>query len=374
MIINFLIVIQGTRMKMFTNISNAAVAKMLGLELVGRECVIQKAEDTHERYLVAQINLYLILQFHANSNTGLTDLLSVKDLAEQLSCTTKTVYRSLDILEQGDFIQVTGRPEFGYVSVQILNIGDMYKRRGEGGKGYFVCNQDLLQVFLETKAIAVLRASLTAMIVFATKQTFSASKIVDRVRIGLNEIAMSFPVSSRLCDIKAACDASGSFGSLFERVNPDLKKSIFIKLQQNYDAKQIKQQIRVKAKQAIFAEIDEINDIIRDINTDIHEDNMIHAMNAGHLWRHRINVWDCLDPMHQTTMLPLLELTSDVKNDCLTIAQDYGIDTVIDALRLYYQQYKLSDAVHFVVDKAKSLGGLIWTIVMELCQMKTATA
>ena len=78
--------------------------------------------------------------------------------------------------------------------------------------------------------------------------------------------------------------------------------------------------------------------------------------------------------MHQTTMLPLLDLTSDVKNDCLTIAQDFGIDTVIDALRLYYQNYKLSDAVHFVVDKAKSLGGLIRTIVMELCQMNTATA
>lgn len=168
-------------MKTFTNISNAAVAKMLGLELVGRDCAIQKAEDSHERYLVAQINLYLILQFHANSNTGLTDLLSVKDLAEQLSCTTKTVYRSLDILEQGGFIQVTGRPESGYVSVQILNIGDMYKRRGEGGKGYFICNQDLLRVFLGTKAIAVLRASLTAMIVFATKQTFSASDTVHFV-------------------------------------------------------------------------------------------------------------------------------------------------------------------------------------------------
>lgn len=361
-------------MKTFTNISNAAVAKMLGLELVGRECAIQKAEDTHERYLVAQINLYLILQFHANSNSGLTDLLSVKDLAEQLSCTTKTVYRSLDILEQGNFIQVTGRPESGYVSVQILNIGDMYKRRGEGGKGYFVCNQDLLRVFLGTKAIAVLRASLTAMIVFATKQTFSASKIVDRVRIGLNEIAMSFPVSSRLCDIKAACDADGSFGSLFERVNPDLKKSIYIKLQQNYDAKQIKQQVRIKAKRAIFDEIDEINDIIRDINTDIYQDNMIHSWNASYLWQHHINLWDCLDPMHQTTMLPLLDLTSDVKNDCLTIAQDYGIDTVIDALRLYYKNYKLSDAVHFVVDKEKSLGGLIRTIAMELCQIKTATA
>lgn len=121
-------------MKTFANISNAAVAKMLGLELVGRECVIQKAEDAHERYLVAQINLYLILQFYANSNSGLTDLLSVKDLAEQLSCTTKTVYRSLDILEQGNFIQVTGRPESGYVSVHILNIGDMYKRRGEGAR------------------------------------------------------------------------------------------------------------------------------------------------------------------------------------------------------------------------------------------------
>ena len=62
------------------------------------------------------------------------------------------------------------------------------------------------------------------------------------------------------------------------------------------------------------------------------------------------------------------------KKCCLTIAQDFGIDTVIDALRLYYQNYKLSDAVHFVVDKEKSLGGLIRTIAMELCQIKTATA
>ena len=361
-------------MKTFANISIGSIASLLGIQLNGRKAIIQKSNADETRYLKNPINMYLLLNFYANSNKGITRILSMKQIADQLSCTQKNAYRALYALEDGGMLKVLESPEYGYVVVQLLGLNDMYKRRGEGGKGYFTCSKSLLQVFLRVKNIAILRTMLTAMIETVSATVNSASKILSSVRVSMDALRASFPTSARPSDIRKACKEDGIFGVLFSRTEPDLKKSIYVKLQQEYDAKQIKQEIRVKAKRMIFDEIDQINNTIRAANLSIHEDGMLHCHDAASLLKHQINVWDFLDPMHQTKSLPLLDITSDVKNSCVTIAQDYGIDTVIDALHTYYQNYLLSDSIDFTPDKDRSLGGLIRSIALELCQLSPTVA
>lgn len=355
-------------MKSFTNISVEKISALLGIRLDGRKAVITKDDISTTRYLKNAIKTYLLLNFHANSNTGVTGLLPVAKLAEQVSCTIRTAYQALRDLEDGGLLKILQEPEYGYVTVQLIGLNDMYKRRGEGGKGYFTCSDELLQVFLRAKSVAILRTTLTAMIETVAATMNSASKILNSVHVTIKSLRASFPASARPSDVKKACTADGIFGDLFVRTEPDLKHSIYVKLQQEYDAKQIKQEIRVKAKRVIFDEIDQINNAIRSANLGIHEDGMIHCHDAAALLNHHINVWNFLDPMHQTASLPLLDITSDVKYNCVVIAQDYGIDAVVDAIRTYYQNYLLSDSVDFTPDKKQSLGGLIRSIVQELCQ------
>lgn len=361
-------------MKEFANVGVSSISEILGLKLNGRFASISRNESSNHRYLSAQIHLYLYLHFHANSNTGLTDLLSVNDLATHLSCHPKTILRSIHVLEKGGFIQTIESPEYGYVVLQILNLSEMYKRRGEGGKGYFTCNRDLLNTMLEIKQINVLRAALTAMIETVSSLAKSSAKLVGEVRLTLDTLKASFPASARPSDIRKACQNDGLFGVLFSRTNPDLKKTISVRLQDAYNAVEIKQSLRRQAKRVIFDEIDQINQILREINTDIFEDHRIHCYNAANLFKHHIELWNYIDPIHQEKQLPLLDLPSDVKNDCVTIAQDYGIDTVLDAIRLYYKKYLLSNEIQFTPSKTKSLGGLIRSIVSELYHIFPVTA
>ena len=283
-------------MKLFANISVEKIAVLLGIQMDGRNAVIKKDKSNTTRYLKNAIKTYLLLNFHANSNTGITGLLSVGKLAEQVSCTLRTAYQALRVLEDGGLLKVIQAPEYSYVAVQLIGLNDMYKRRGEGGKGYFTCSDELLQVFLHVKGIAILRTTLTAMIETVSATLNSASKILNGVQVTMKTFQASFPASARPSDVRKACAKDGVFGTLFSRTEPDLRRSIYIKLQQAYDAKQMKQEIQIKAKRVIFDEIDQINNAIRGANLGIHEDEMIHCHDAAALLKHHINIWDFLDP------------------------------------------------------------------------------
>lgn len=355
-------------MKLFANISIEKIAVLLGIQMDGRNAVIKKDKNNTIRYLKNAIKTYLLLNFHANSNTGITGLLSVEKLAEQVSCTLRTIYQALRDLEDGGLLKVLQAPEYGYVVVQLTGLNEMYKRRGEGGKGYFTCSKELLQVFLRIEGIAILRTTLTAMIETVLATINSASKILSGVQVTMKTFQASFPASARPSDVKKACMENGIFGTLFSRTEPDLKRSIYVKLQEAYDAKQIKQEIQIKASRAISDEIDQINNAIRGANLGIHEDGMIHCHDTALLLKHRIDIWNFLDPMHHAAPLPLLNMTSADIYNCSVIAQDCGIDMIIDAIRIYYQNYLLSNSVDFTPDKNRSLGGLIRSIVQELFQ------
>lgn len=352
-------------MRQFTNISMESLAKLLSIRLNGRKAIIEKNTDKDApHFLTAQVKLFLLLNFHANSNTGATSLLSCKKIAAKLRCHVKTVYNSLDMLAKHDFISFTDSTEPGYVEVTLLHLSDMYKRRGEDGKGYITFNAGLLEIMLSAKDINVLRVLLTSLIETVTRNTLSASKALKETRISFQMLSSAFPSSARPCDIRTACDEKGLFGNLFTRTSSDLRKTIFVKLKDDYDGKYIKQKMRVEAKKDIIAEIESINTSIRDVNTGIYEDGIVHISDALSLRDHDIDLLNTIDVVHPEHELPLLDLNSDVKNDCATIAQDYGIDTVITAIRTFYSNYLLPG--NFKPNKSKSLGGLLRRIVEEL--------
>ena len=352
-------------MRQFTNISMEALAKLMGIRLEGRKAVIRKNTDScAPHFLSTQIKLFLLLNFHANSNTGLTPLLSCCELASNIRCHKKTIYSSLEMLSKHDMIEYSESIEKGFIDVRVLHLSDMYKRRGENGKGYITFNMDLLQALLSAKDINILRVILTSLMETITKNTLSASKSLKEVRIPFDTLSAAFPSSTRPRDIRTACNEEGLFGNLFERTSDDLKKTIFVKLKEDFDGKYIKQKIKLEARKNIFSEIESINNAVRDANTGIHEDGFIHISDALAFRDHDIDLFNTVDILHPERSLPLLELNSDIRNDCATIAQDFGIDTVITALRTFYSNYLLSDS--FKQDKSKSLGGLIRRIVGEL--------
>lgn len=352
-------------MRRFTNISMEAIAKLLGVSLEGRRAEIKKDDKALQRFLNIPIKLFLLLNFYANSNTGTTTLLSLNELAKRLKCHVKTIYSALRKLAANDMITYMENAETGYVNVIILHLQDMYKRRGEGGKGYITFNTELLETLLSAKDINVLRAMLISLLETSTRIALSASKSLKEIQVSFSTLATAFPKSARPKDIRMACDKKGVFGELFDRASNDLRKTIFVKLKEGFDGKFVKQQVRLEAKKNIISEINAINEAVRNINTGIHEDGIVHINDARVLLdEHDIDLFKTIDVVHPDKSLPLLDLNSDERNDCTTIAQDYGIDTVITAIRVFYENYLMPG--NFKIDKTKSIGGLIRRIVGEL--------
>lgn len=350
-------------MKQFTNISTQALANLIGLKLEGRKGEILKAESM-AHFLTSQIRLYVLLHFYANSNDGLIENLPLKTLTMQTGRNIKTIRNSLSMLYNNGYTSFPSYSEDGEVTLNILNITDMYKRRGEGGQGYITCNTDILQHILETKDINSLRVILVGLIKTVVEDLNKSAKSVTRLKITLKEFKKSFPKSARPKDIKKASAASNSFGSMFDRIEPDQPRSITVRLKEALNGKLIKKQIRIDAKNQLQQEIQSLNNTILETNLSISENGYIGAKNIREMLNHNIDLFDLVSVQDQTNPIPVLELPSDVRNDCTVLAQDYGIDSVIDAIHIFYKDYLVPG--NFATKKNKSLGGLIRSIIEEL--------
>lgn len=354
-------------MKQFANLSTQSLANLLGLKLEGRKGIIVKNESaTH--YLSAQIRLYVLLHFFANSNDGSIEFLPLKMLTSQTETNEKTILRSLSLLHANGFISAPAFSEDKEVSLHLLNLTDMYKRRGEGGQGYLTCNQDLLHKILAAKSINSLRVIITGLLKATIEELNRAVKSIGRIRITINEFKKSFPKSSRPVDIRKASSAA-EFDAMFDRVEPDQPKSIIVRLKEELNGKFIKSQIRIDAKNKLQQEIRSLNEIIDETNATIQKVGHVSIANIRGFNKHAIDLTSYVSIHDRKAPLPLLDMNSAVRNDCATIAQDYGTDSVLHAIHIFYTDYLLAGT--FKPDKKKSLGGLIRSIVEDLIQSNT---
>lgn len=352
-------------MKHFCNIGVEPIARLLGIQLDGRYAsVSSKRLEDIPHYLCAQINLYFLLHFHANSVSGITDEIPISDLAEKMQYTKKTIHRSIRLLSEGGFLRVLGWSDDDEVTIELLNLKNMYKRRGEGGSGYITFSQEEMNALLKIKSIHPLRTILVGLLELTSVLAKSSSKIIRSFKLKIGTLMSCFPKSARPCDVKSACDENGAFGDFFNRVTADTRHAISVQLKSEFDANEVKRTVRLQAKQTIFDEINSFNSAIRAANTDICEDSCIHSTSIKNLLCHNFNAFDHLDPIHQETKLPLLDIPSDVKNNLVVIAQDYGTDSALDALHIFYTKYLLPGT--FKQNQKKSLGGLLRRIVEEL--------
>lgn len=356
-------------MKNFANLPAATIAQMLGVELTGRKIKLQKSECISGHFLTAQIQLYLSLCFYANTNDGSCGYIPIMELAHLIGRDPKTVKRSLSLLEDSGLLLVEEWAEED-VFVRLLNLKDMYLRRGEGGKGYITCSIEMLDEILTARDIATLRALLIALLIDHAKSISSASKQLLSNRITLDDFKLAFPVSARPRDIRKAVSESGAFGRLFTRTSPDTKKVIQVKLKENLNGKVLKSQIRLEAKSQIGEFVSGLNAAIQEANKSIQKYGKMYLSHTDKFYQNGIDILGMIDINEPGHALPALDLSSDERNDCAVLAQDYGVGLVLDAIRIFYREYAFPG--NFKRDRSRSIGGLIRSILSELLQIPQA--
>jgi hypothetical protein len=351
-------------MKNFVNISIQKIAALLGLKIEGRRNPLILKAESPQHYLCVHIQLYLLLHFFANANDGVTGMLNLDQLAQLTHRTVKTIIDALKRLQAGNLVSILEHPQKGYVIVQIVGVQDMYMRRGAGGQGYIVCSKDTINTILSCKTINPLRTTLMALLQFNLGSVSSADVNID-AKISLKDLSKCFPQSARPVDIRRACDDEGLFGQMLKRTETDLKQSLGVQVRPQYNDKKKKRQRKIEAATKITMEIKTLNDIIKTTNTTIAESGHLPISAIPDFKSHKIEILDYIGISHNYN-LPTLDncFTQRVISDCAIIAQDYDVDVVIDAIRIFYAQYLLSG--DFAPKDDTLLGGIIRNIVHML--------
>ena len=357
--------------KNFANIALDKLATMVGLEIVDRKGTLTRMESA-PHFLSAQIHLYILLYFYASSNDGVVSEISIRQLAKEIKRDVKTVRKSLRMLNENALISMPVYNDDSEVSVMILDIKEMYQRRGEGGHGYLACNTEMLNTILHANTINQLRTVISGLIICTNSEMNASAKGLNKYQIAMRDLRKSFPLSARPIDVTAAVSEQSVFATVFERITADKLHYIYVQVKDTLRTTMVKHQIRLDAQATIHAELKSIAEIIRDINTSIAEDGYVPAKGMRGLLQHGITIDDKISLVDTHHALPLLDLTSSVVNDCCTIAQDLGIDTVLAAIRHFYMEYLIPG--NFKQNQKKSLGGLLRRIANDLIGTNGTTA
>jgi len=336
---------------------------MRGRAAVNSSTVHNASSGTH--FLQIPVRLYILLHFFSNSNTGEAFALDPEDLALQLGANVKSVKAGLKRLADGGFIGYSEEPDF--VDVTIAGVRDMYKKRGEGGRGYITCGPELRDAVMRVTKINDLRIILRSLLQTVSAELTRANKKAEAV-ISMKDYRSGLPSYIKPCVIRQVTSGE-TFNTLFDRIRPDGKKSCCIRLKQSMNGQYTKTVIRRNARIQLKQELTELNDIIRRANAGIHESGGMLPSDILSLAKHDIT----LDPswLFAEKQLPLLDLNSATRESCATMAQDYGIDSVISAVRTMYGNLVEGK---YKYDSTEDQGGLVRKILDEMFETELLTA
>ena len=357
----------GRRVKNYANISMGKLADLIQLKTThGRAAVNASSRYSDGTHLLQiPVRLYILLHFYADSNSGKALNLNPDTLASDLSVNVKSVRAALRKLAKEGYIILI--EDTDYVDVTISNINDMYKKSGSGGKGYISCGPDLRNAIIKVTKINDLRVIIRSLLHTVSNELHTASKRAE-ARISMKEYREGLPKYVKPCVIRNA--ASGDiFTSLFERLRNDGKESYFIRLRPDMNAHHTKNKIRTEARIRINSDMASINKVVRQANLNIHEFEGVLASDMVAFQHYDIELGP--EWLMSKKHLPLLELNAGSIDSCATLAQDFGIDSVIKAIRTMFCKIASGS---IMLTKKSDAGGIIRKIINEMFQFDVVTA
>ena len=159
--------------------------------------------------------------------------------------------------------------------------------------------------------------------------------------------------------IKAVLNAP-CFTSVFERVH-DTKRNSIIRLRPEVDGKRTKAKLRHAAKEEVRTVFDHLKRLVSDANDDIAKYSLVSGSRYIRLRDFGIDLKEYGLNLSDKP-LPLIEYNQKTLDSCSLLAQDYGIDSVISAVKTICR-----NAINGLISikKASDLGGLIRTVLTE---------
>ena len=284
--------------------------------------------------------------FYADS-TGHVDGLDIKALAEFIGCHKKTIAASLHALEEIGYLSLK-KVNPSLYDITIIDYTSMYARACKGGRGYVTMDLATLNDIVKVKGLISLRCLIKLFFAAAFNQIKSASKLVA-TRLSFRNLCKSLPPYVKPFILREALTQVRPF---FHSVDESCSNIIVI-LNEKYQGKALKSRIKEDAKLKISEFLSRFNNIIDTANDELRTSKHISFETEHNL----IDINVTQSP--EGGLYPPLYLNSATRNDLIAMAPEYGIEAIIDVLKILYAEY-LS-----VYTKITNVGGLIRKILME---------
>lgn len=339
-------------MKRFANVSIQSIKKVI--------------HTSFENQLLksCSVRLFILLNFYANANTGITAPIELEDLAKSLGCNIKTVRSNILRLESCGFLDASMDPVTEEYVFTIRNYTSMYQPINLGG-GYIQCTDELLTQLLKIKSINELRVILMLLCEAITAELQSASKTAV-AKLAFRELLDGLPKYVKPGVVKHILDNADSFKTIFQEEYKSKKRYISAKLNDCFNGKTTKTQVRAQARTNVASYVNELDDTIRIYNTALYERDLRSRIKYEEILTKEYDIaLDQASRLDAEHFLPIFNFEEAQYDEIALLAQDYEIDTVLEALHIFYNRYVLPK----LYNAKKGPGALVRTIIRELIQV-----
>lgn len=306
--------------------------------------------DTH-LLKAGAIRLYIVLHFCGiDTKHGITDTITVPELAELLSCHSKTVKNNLNTLEEHGYIKILPA-EDEWFSVQIINYSQNFQKADRGGRGYIMFSQDLLKEVLSHRHTNELRLCLR-LINETTLNMDKGGAHKARTKLTYEDLRRYLPFYVKPHIIRQIMT---NLSSLFADVNTG-RSAMIVTLAPEFVASKV----YTAEKHRNFVEITDFTNQLRQVIDAFNrspEEGSSGIQEAG-INLPGIHITDDLKIKYDA--LQNFYLVESDRNDMANLALEYSISEVKEALLVVYNEY-----IQPRTEIESSLGGLVRRIIQN---------
>lgn len=385
----------------FANIALSNMVRIIGIETTNKRKAVTKKSTYKRTFLTAaDIKIFVLVHFLVHSGTGIARYVITKEIAEAIGVHYKTVLASYNRLVNMGLLTVSAidSDSNDVMQIGIVDYDSMFAKRGDGGNGYFVMSMDYLQAVLGAQTINELRVLLRMTAQTATDELNSSIKEATSL-LSYKDLRRGLPAYVKPNVIRHAMDYAKNVFDGIDYVGKRIKAT----LRSDYQGKNVKKQIHNEAKNEINALIRGLNMAVSEANMEINSCKQAILRNGRFVlsdkavqsftnlgiriddWRYEVTeseFWSLIRNTnnqtpaafydqdekedqfyHSLEKVPELTLSQGDIQDCLLLAQDYGVKAVIRTIKDYYMTYIAGDIE--LPNIGKSLGALFRTMLRQ---------
>lgn len=270
-----------------------------------------KTVNGFEDSRVSKYQLLQLMSYHflGTDSNGFVSYVSTKELAEELSCTVRTIRNNNKRLEELGFISFHnyGKDLF---SVKINGYENYHLKKEEGGTGYIQMTQSFLEALFSMDNVNVMRLAIRSLLKFDNEAGDE-----ERCEYSYNDIKRFMPSNINHKKIIDELMAKTTHIFHIETAN----SGIFLSLKEEFNGKIQKKQKSQQFREVLSNQIEVINE------TALEEES--------------------------------ISLSSAETDNLVELAMEYGIEPVVEALHHYKNYHRHTP------EKIKNIGGFIRSVI-----------